>query len=749
MTVLALPATLALEDEVDRSFELTASGLSRSAVRAFLLGETDGSDLPAPAWGPIGEAVYDRTYSRTVQGDDGVSRRETWAETVRRVTMGSLHLVDSCHWQPDEDVDLFDLIYSFRAIPAGRHLWVTGTSVSHYSKNCWASGWAERTSLHAAFLAARLFEGGGVGSNYSADLLDQTDPIVGTLDLRVVCHPGHQDYDRVVRAAGSTLSDEPCAPYGVARSSYHQGSLYGGVINAGVIKTVTWLTVDDSREGWVTAWATLIDLSTQPGYHTVTLDVSNVRPYGATLKTFGGTASGPEALVISANAIVDVLNGAAVDCRCLTGLEAMQIDHEIAAAVVSGGSRRSARMSLMSWKDPQVFEFIHCKSDPTMHWTTNISVEIDDDFHAALSDPAHPLHARAEEVLAEVTTGMTRDGEPGMVDTSFHSADEPTPIRITNPCSEASLVSYGSRTEFFGESCNLGSVDLAAFGTDMEGAQRAFELMARFLYRATLNHHHDPAASTIEAANRRIGVGIMGLQGWVAAHGYRLSELPSVPELADKLTSFRYSVRLAANQFAAELGLPCPTKVTAVAPTGTIAQLGGTTPGIHPVYARYFIRRVRYQDTDPALDGLAAAGHKIVDDIYAANTKVVEFVMRDRILDRYPADLIEQVDEFSAEAFFDIIATVQASFCGPLDGQAVSATAQIKAGLDPKELAAQIRSRLGTMKGFTVFPALTRPLQPYEALSEDAYLAATASGASDVVGDSNSGECVGGACPVR
>ncbi|MHB1712729.1 MAG: ribonucleoside-triphosphate reductase, adenosylcobalamin-dependent [Acidimicrobiales bacterium] len=734
---------------------LTASGIPCTLIRDFLAGKVDASLLPEPNWGPIGKEVYERTYSRHVPLLDATgavvgARRETWAETVRRVVNGSLSYIDPEHWQTDEPEDLFDLIYNFKAIPAGRHLWVTGTDVAHFSKNCWAAGHVFRTSAHFAFLASRLFEGGGVGSNYSADVLAATSPIVGTLDLSFACHPEHEDYDKVAAVVGEGLDTvTPSAPRRAAGIAIHPGSLYAGSINAGVIRTSTLMVVDDSREGWVDVWSRLIDLSTQPGHHTVKVDVSNVRPYGATLKTFGGTASGPEALVVSSLAITAVLNRAAARGGPLTGMEAMQIDHEIASAVVAGGSRRSARMSLLSWKDPQIMEFIHCKANPAMHWTTNISVEIDDDFHAALADPAHALHDRAEAVLAEVAVGMARDGEPGMVDTSAHSADEPMPIRITNPCSETSLQSYGPDQVIYGESCNLGSVDLAAFGTDTFSAHRAFELMARFLYRATLNAHPDPAAHTIEATNRRIGVGIMGLQGWVAAHGRRLSELASSDDLAELLTDFRYSVRLAADQLACELGLPCPVKVTAVAPTGTIAQLGGTTPGIHPVYARHFVRRVRYQDTDRALPELAAAGHKIVDDIYAANTKVVEFIMRDTILDQFPASLIEQADELSVGQFFDLIAVVQRTFCGPLDGQAVSATAQIAPGGDAAELATQIRSRLGVMKGFTVFPATTRPLQPYEALSEDEYQAAKLAGLVALSGDSNSGECAGGSCPIR
>jgi len=58
--------------------------------------------------------------------------------------------------------------------------------------------------------------------------------------------------------------------------------------------------------------------------------------------------------------------------------------------------------------------------------------------------------------------------------------------------------------------------------------------------------------------------------------------------------------------------------------------------------------------------------------------------------------------------------------------------------------------RIGQMKGFTVFPPTSRPLAPYETITEAEYLAAEAAGLVGVMaGDSNSGECAGGSCPVR
>jgi ribonucleoside-triphosphate reductase len=737
LDITSPPVSLDREAKTDRAVEpdiapLPPTGtLSNDLIRSFLAGEVGAGALPEPPWGAIGREVYERTYSRDVpvtRADGTVlgTRKEVWAETVRRVVLGSLGLVDPVHWNRTEDVDLFRLIYEFKATPAGRHLWVTGTGSAHMSRNCWAAGFSTKTSGHFRFTAARLFEGGGVGANYSSDVLSVTTPVRGRVHIRVACRPDHPDIEKVVAAAGDRFTTSPTpAPDAFT------------------------ITVPDTREGWVDAWAEIIDTACEPGAHTVVVDVSDLRPAGSPLKTFGGTASGPEALVRSLCEITAILAGASGQNRRLTGMEAMAIDHAIAASVVAGGSRRSARMSLMSWTDLTLFHFIACKSDHMHHWTTNISVEIDDEFHAALADPSHPLAPRAQRVLAAVSVGMAANGEPGFVDTSAHSADEPEPVRICNPCGEASLNSHPIDGTVAGESCNLGSVNLAAFGTDHNGAVRAFELMARFLYRATLTQHRDPAAMAIEAGNRRIGVGIMGLQGWAAAHGYRLSELPASADLKDQLTDFRFTARIAANQLADELGTPRPVKVTAVAPTGTIAQLSGTTPGIHPVFARYFIRRVRFSNHDPRLEEHRASGHRVIPDIYAADTSVVEFVVRDSILDKYPDALIEQADEIGVEQFLDIIACVQETFCGPGDGQAVSATSQIPPNTDPVQLARAITERIGRMKGFTVFPATSRPLAPYETITEAEYLAAEQAGLVLTAGDSNSGECAGGSCPVR
>jgi len=644
--------------------------------------------------------------------------RESWAvhqDAKSRETWWTVEAV--------RETDRIEDVYCFE-VPT-THSFVLAENI--LTSNCWSAGFGARTSSHFAFLASRLLEGGGVGSNYSSDVMAVTEKIGGSIRLSFRLDESHADFERVQAVAQDRLNIAEIPDYEIV--------------------------VEDNREGWVSTWTKIIDLSVGlPGERSVVIDLSDVRPFGAELKTFGGTASGPDALVRSLLGMVDVLNNVVASSwsgRRLTGIEAMTIDHELASAIVAGGARRSARMAIMSWRDIEVFDFIHIKENTQSHWTTNISVEIDDDFHAALANPHYEEHAHAEAVLREIVTGMVRNGEPGMVDTDFFSRDETREVRITNPCGEVGLNSYDVDGLIAGESCNLGSIDLDVFGTDHEGAKKAFQLMARFLYRSTLNPHRDGLASHIETSNRRIGVGIMGLQGWTAAHGVRLSELEHNATLRHLLSEFRQTTRSSADAFARELGLPLPLKVTAVAPTGSIAQLRGSQPGIHPVFARYFKRRVRYSNADLGIGALRDAGHHIEDDLYAANTSVVEFFVKDAILDRYEENLIEQSDELSADQFFGLIATVQETFCGNGDGNAVSATAQIAPNMDPEELAAAVRGRLGTVKGLTVFPSISRPQSPYETISAAEYEAAVSIGLAQSSGDSNSGECVGGACPIR
>jgi ribonucleoside-triphosphate reductase (thioredoxin) len=655
-------------------------------------------------WGPNGHDIFQRTYARPTP-DGG---KETWAQTVERVVRGNLALVPEKHHLENEAEELFDLIYSMGAIPAGRHLWVTGVQDRPYSRNCHRAGWGPGLHDHFTFLFGELMKGGGVGANYSSEYLTDLPPIVGSVELVITCrktHPDIEDFQEHITSHWNALPK--------------QGYRF---------------TVPDTREGWVEAVRELIEWHTVPGEHALTIDVSGIRPRGSELKTFGGIASGPAPLVealVGIHRILSEVNGH------LTPLQAMEIDHALASCVVAGNIRRSARMSILKWDDPHIFDFIGCKGDTSLHWSTNISVEVDDDFIALINGDYHPFeepraeHARA--VFDAVVKGMLTNGEPGFFNSSLASVGERGDVRCTNPCGELALEEW--------EACNLAHVNLAHWGTDIKGALRAFRLMTRFAVRATCaTLGMDPRQEAVEGINRRIGVGFFGFQEWVLAHGYRYSDAHRARGLHAALERFRFEVGSEAAIYAMELDIPIPIKTTTIAPTGTVAKMPGVTEGIHPVYAKFFERRVRYSADDPMVADLEARGVELEDCVYSANTKVAVYHVADPIVERFPEELVESVDEIELDDLLAVQAMVQRHYAT----NAVSFTANVPEGLDHDTVAKTLQRWLPELKGTTLMVDASRPQSPYTRLTKEQYLAAADHGVGQAIDD-----CATGACPVR
>ncbi|MDG4825991.1 ribonucleoside-triphosphate reductase, adenosylcobalamin-dependent [Asanoa sp. WMMD1127] len=692
--------------------------------------------MTEPKWGPTGETVYTRTYQRP--NPDGT--RETWADTVNRVVTGNLGLVygEPDTWSAEVQAEAEQLrahMGDFRIIPAGRHLWASGVPGRQYLFNCHVSGWsAERLSTHFEFSFMRLMEGGGVGANYSSRFLEPYGRVRRALTVHVVCDPAHPDYTRM-RDAG-LLSN--------AYSHEWTGAF----------------AVEDSREGWAAALVDLIDTymsDTDPKHVDRVYDVSRVRAEGQPLRTFGGTASGPGPFARMMNNIGRVLNSSRVSSKHITPLEAMEIDHEIGACVVAGGVRRSARMSMVHWADPHVFDFIDSKSDPAKHWTTNISVEIDEHFirhlrQAAKGAPAVGKRKLALDVHRAVVTGMLANGEPGYWNKTLSNEGEPTEVVTTNPCGEIALTEW--------ENCNLGHVNLDAFaGTpdeiyDIDGMAEAHRLMTRFLIRATFGDVTDPKQADRLAAQRRIGVGHFGVQGFLAKRGIPFTQAPlGMGSIPNMLRYLRQAVRDEARAYAFALRIPEPVKVTTVAPTGSIAKMPGRTEGIHPVYARYFIRRVRFSSVDPVqwakVMEYAAEGYTVEPCQYAANTWVVEFPTKESLVEEVealgldPNAVVQSADEIPLGSMLAFQAMYQEHYAD----NAVSFTANVPEGVYTVDGVMELLTEwLPNLKGTTIMPDGTRPQAPYERLTLAQWREITA---PTVVADSVDEECSNGACPIR
>lgn len=703
---------------------------------------TDITVLNEPKWGPTGREVYERTYSRTKANGE----KESWYETVERVVSGNLALVDQRHHEAGEREKLIREIFNFRILPAGRHLWMSGVEGRQFLFNCYVSGWTDSLSEHFTFTFNQLMEGGGVGSNYSTKYVNpERYPIFNLVNLQIVCSPEHENYEDLRREG--LLSE-------------HFSSEYLGAYE-----------VEDSREGWTNALGHLIDLastreeSPNPQFiDTETLeyrpvlvvDLSNIRPAGKRIKAFGGTSAGPVPLARMLHKIRDILSDAWLDG--FDGFSAMHMDHAIAECVVSGNVRRSARMSIMHWSDPNIEWFLNCKKDGKSFWSTNISVEIDDEFIRLVSIKDEPYtifrtarEEKAKRVYKAIIEGMLRNGEPGIWNSSLANTGEPNPVVATNPCGEICLEPF--------ENCNLGHVNLSAFvnpdgSVDFQGLHEAHRLMTRFLIRATYGDISNEKTREVVSRNRRIGVGHFGFAGFLAKRGIKFSEShwPRY-EVSIELNNMRARVEWAAMEYAHQLRIPVPVKCTTVAPTGTIAKMPGETEGIHPPYAKYFIRRIRYANVDPdqaaKIEEFKKMGYNVVDDIYTPNTSVVEIPTKESLVQELEDLGIDPyiLEDASQIPLKDMLG-VQKMYQKYYANNAVSFTVNVVPGrYSNEEVEEIILQFLPHLKGTTLMVDESRELAPYQRLTKEEY--EQVSPAVTVVDDSYDEKCASGACPVR
>lgn len=668
-----------------------------------------------------GNDVFKRTYARPLPN----GTLEEWEQTVQRVVDGNLGLVDPKYIEEGEREALVDMMTNLEILPAGRHLWASGVSGRQFLYNCHVAPWCEGLADHVEFTFMRLMEGGGVGSRYGVDC-QPNQPVLRTLNFHAVVDPTHPDYEAM----------EGTGLLSTAYSHEWPGAF----------------KVEDSREGWAAALVDLITTYLRPDVKNANrvYDVSGVRPSGAPLRTFGGTASGPLPLIKMLHNVSVIMDEAGFWQRPVSGVEAMEIDHFIAECVVSGGNRRSARMAMMHWRDPEIFRFVNSKKEGG-HWTTNISVVIDGDFLECLKDAsnmrdeAYEYSSHASDVYKAVIDGMYLNGEPGFWNEDLSNVDEPNKTIATNPCGEQPLPELGS--------CTLGHVNLAALADEGNG-DRLFEahrLMTRYLIRATYGDITYPKQQEVMERDRRIGLGHLGVQWFANLNGLKFSEIPG-GWMGWLLNSLYNEVEETAQKYARELRIPVPVKLTTIAPTGSISKLSGVSEGIHPIFARYFNRRIRFSATDPKqieqIREYEAKGYHVEDCVYAPFTKVVTIPTKDILMDAvdeagYNAD---EIVESAADLTVDQMLAVQAFYQEKFVDSAVSFTVNFDpAKVSKEELSASLMKHLPNLKGTTVLPEGSYEQAPYERLTREEFESAVITETGDGV-DEN---CATGACPIK
>ena len=306
------------------------------------------------------------------------------------------------------------------------------------------------------------------------------------------------------------------------------------------------------------------------------------------------------------------------------------------------------------------------------------------------------------------------------------------------------------------EPCNLGHINLAAFATengktDYLGLLKAHRLMTRFLIRATFSPVADPKSREVLDRNRRIGVGHLGVASYLAMTGRKYSNAPLDRHFKNFLRELALAVDVAAEEFCHELRIPIPVKKRTIAPTGTIAKLAGVSEGIHPIFAKYFIRRIRFNNLSDAesLKKMIEQGYAVEDDLYAPNTSVVSIPTKDSlvqaVVDRFgrnAEELVESADDLTLNEMLAFQAMYQMLWAD----NAVSFTANVDPeAYTPGDVAGVLQRFAGLIKGSTLFPEQSFPQAPYERITKQQYESAATKAVSDGVDE----ECANGSCPIK
>jgi len=313
-----------------------------------------------PSWGPLGEFVYLRTYSRVMEGED---RNEEWYETIKRVVEGSFNIQkEHCAklrlpWKNSKAQRsaqiMFDKIFNFKFLPPGRGLWMMGTE----------------------FIDKR----GGAALNNCA--------FVSTEDIDVKgAFPFSFTMDSLMLGVGVGFDTKGAGKITIKQPKNGEGSLD--------------YTIPDSREGWVEGLELLLD-SFFYGRKMPRFNYDLIRPYGAPIKGFGGTASGPGPLKEMYENIKKLLIDKVGED--LESTDIVDMMNMIGVCVVAGNVRRSAEIAIGEHDDKSFVTMkdynLHPQEVKTHRWASNNSV---------FAEVGKTNYAKFAESIA-------LNGEPGIV----------------------------------------------------------------------------------------------------------------------------------------------------------------------------------------------------------------------------------------------------------------------------------------------------------------------------------------------
>jgi ribonucleoside-diphosphate reductase alpha chain len=327
---------------------------------------------------------------------------------------------------------------------------------------------------------------------------------------------------------------------------------------------------EDTREDWSeTAWKAMRCLTSGGG---IGNDYSRLRGAGKALRRTGGTSSGPIPLMFAIN--------------------------EIGRNVMQGGSRRSAIYASLNWQHDDIHAFLKVKnwSDlikeqklkdfnfPAPLDMTNISVNYDDAAFIKQPPGSHDAYSlESNPIFLENCRQAMETGEPGF---SFNFGDKQNET-LRNACTEVT-------SEDDSDVCNLGSVNLGNISS-LEEFKDVVSLASKFLVCGTLRADLPyEKVYKVREQNRRLGLGLMGIHEWLLQRKlkYEVNE-----ELHNWLKTYEQESKRSANEHCDRFYISRPKAYRAIAPTGSIGILAGTTTGIEPLFAVAYKRRFLTEGT--------------------------------------------------------------------------------------------------------------------------------------------------------
>ncbi len=529
---------------------------------------------------PLGEFVFLRTYARWIPSEN---RRETWIETVDRyMNFMRENLKDKL--TDEEYTEVREAILNQEAMPSMRLLQFAGDP----ARRCNA------VAYNCSFIAPTNF----------------------------------QDFGEVLY-----LSASGCG-VGFAAESKNVEQLPQIKEQTGVVLKTH--VVEDSKEGW--ANALVHGITTWYEGKDVEFDYSKIRPAGARLKVMGGKASGPDPL----KSLLDFTRATilARQNRRLRPIDVHDILCKIGEAIVSGGVRRSAMISLSSLDDEEIR---HAK-DGTFYNTHPHRM-------LANNSAVYEVKPTSEEFLEEWMALMKgRSGERGIFNRGGLLTQVPK-RRVDfwkkkgvvvndkvvgsvgcNPCGEIIL----QPKQF----CNLSEV--IARRTDTLATLKKKIRIAAILgtYQGSLTSFNYISKEWKEncEAERLLGVSVSGQ--WDSPEARK-------PEVLRALRDEAVAVN---KKYAKRFGINPSTAVTAVKPSGTVSQTVNCASGLHPRHSEYYIRRIRITATDSLFKLLKDQGvqyhPEVGQTMENANTYVIDFPVKAPKSSVYSNDLsaIEQLE---------------------------------------------------------------------------------------------------------